>query len=213
MEGASGSVTFGNGKFLEPRGGTRCRGGNHLPLRDQKSVGRDAQRGMVMEAAPASSFEMFEPDLLLELLIIALDTPTPFGEVHQFAESDVSRQGRKPIFGRLFLTFGPFDQQPLFGPAFRACVISMRDTNPHASKARRKRLGRSLPPFNPAPGALGKAESELLDRNRFMLVVATKALRSLAAARPFLRRQRTGAGRPHRGCAARYQPHRSTRAR
>ena len=43
-------------------------------------------------------------------------------------------------------------------------------------------LGRPLPPFDPAPGALGEAESELLDRNRFMLVVATKALRSLAAA-------------------------------
>ena len=38
---------------------------------------------MVMEAAPASSFEMFEPDLLLEVLIIALDTPTQFGEVPQ----------------------------------------------------------------------------------------------------------------------------------
>ena len=32
-----------------------------------------------------------------------------------------------------------------------------------------------------------------------MLVVATKALRSLAAARPFLRRPRTRAERPHRG--------------
>jgi hypothetical protein len=97
---------------------------NHLPLRDQKSVGRDAQRGMVMEAAPASSFEMPEPDLLFELLIIALDTPTEFGEVHQFAEGDVFRQGRKPIFGRLFLIFGPFDQQPLFGPDFRECCLA-----------------------------------------------------------------------------------------
>lgn len=91
---------------------------------------------MVMEAAPASSFEMSEPDLLFEFLIIALDTPTEFSEVHQLAEEDVFRQGRKPIFGWLFLTFGPFDQQPLFGPAFRACVISMRGTNPHTSKAR-----------------------------------------------------------------------------
>ena len=73
-----------------------------------------------------------KPDLLFEFLIIALDTPTEFSEVHQLAEEDVFRQGRKPIFGWLFLTFGPFDQQPLFGPAFRECVISMRDTNPHA---------------------------------------------------------------------------------
>src|ERR1700720_877070 len=79
--------------------------GNPLPLGDQESVGRDAQRGVVMEAAPASSFEMSEPDLLFEFLIIALDTPTQFGEVHQLAEGDVFRQGRKPIFGWLFLTF------------------------------------------------------------------------------------------------------------
>ena len=104
--GASGSITFGNGKFFEPRGVTNPRGGNPLPLGDQKSVGGDAQRGVVVEAAPASSFEMSEPDLLFELLIIALDTPTEFSEVHQFAEGDVFRQGRKPIFGRLFLAFG-----------------------------------------------------------------------------------------------------------
>ena len=84
--GASGSITFGNGKFFEPRGVTRSSGGNPLPLGDQKSVGGDAQRGVVVEAAPASSFEMSEPDLLFEFLIIALDTPTEFSEVHQFAE-------------------------------------------------------------------------------------------------------------------------------
>jgi len=58
--GASGSITFGNGKFFEPSGVTRSWGGNPLPLGDQESVGRDAQRGVVMEAAPASSFEMSE---------------------------------------------------------------------------------------------------------------------------------------------------------
>ena len=94
--GASGSVTFGNGKFFELSGVTEVRGGNPLPLGDQKSVGRDAQRGMVVEAAPASSSEMSEPDLLFELLIIALDLPTQFGEVHELAEGNVSRQGRKP---------------------------------------------------------------------------------------------------------------------
>ena len=33
-------------------------------------------------------------------------------------------------------TFGPFDQQPLFGPAFRACVISMRSTRPARERER-----------------------------------------------------------------------------
>jgi hypothetical protein len=50
----------------------------------------------------------------------------------------------------------------------------MRDTNPHASKARGQTLGRPLPPFDPAPGALGEAESELFDRDRFIPTSAMK---------------------------------------
>jgi hypothetical protein len=33
-----------------------------------------------VEAAPSSPFNMAEPDLLLELLVIALDAPAQFGE-------------------------------------------------------------------------------------------------------------------------------------
>src|ERR1700738_2148228 len=77
--GASGSVTVGNRKFLERPGGTRSRGGNRLPLGDQESVGRDAQRSVVVEATPTSPFEMPEPDLLFEILIIALDAPSQLG--------------------------------------------------------------------------------------------------------------------------------------
>jgi hypothetical protein len=38
-----------------------------------------AQRGMVVEATPTSPFEMPEPDLLFEILIIALDAPAQLG--------------------------------------------------------------------------------------------------------------------------------------
>src|SRR6185312_11749331 len=77
--GASGSVTVGNRKSLERPGGTRSRGGNRLPLGDQESVGCDAQRSVVVEATPTSPFEMPEPDLLFEILIIALDAPAQLG--------------------------------------------------------------------------------------------------------------------------------------
>jgi len=45
--------------------------GQHPRLRasgDQESIGRDAQRGVMVEATPSPPFEMAEPDLLLELL-------------------------------------------------------------------------------------------------------------------------------------------------
>src|ERR1035437_9173725 len=50
--GASGSVTVGNRKFLEPPHKTRATHKNPRPLGDQKPGGGDAQRGVVVEAAP-----------------------------------------------------------------------------------------------------------------------------------------------------------------
>ena len=81
--GTPGSITVGYGRLREQRGGTRSTGGNRLPLGDQESVGGDAQRGVVMEAAPSAPFEMPKPALLLELLIVALDAPAQLGEIHQ----------------------------------------------------------------------------------------------------------------------------------
>jgi hypothetical protein len=48
---------------------------------------------VVVEAAPPTSFEVAEPHLLLELVIIALDAPAQFGDVDEAAESDVAWQG------------------------------------------------------------------------------------------------------------------------
>src|SRR6202163_4174081 len=84
--GSSGSVTVGYDKLREQRCGTRSRGGNRLPLGDQESVGRDAQRGVMVEAAPSAPFIMAEPDLLLEFLIVALDAPAQLGEIDQRPE-------------------------------------------------------------------------------------------------------------------------------
>src|SRR5207244_6104962 len=68
----------------------------------------------MMEAAPATTFEMSEPDLLLEFLIVALDAPAQLGEVDQTMEGNVLRKRREPVFGRLLLALGPLDQQPFF---------------------------------------------------------------------------------------------------
>ena len=90
--GTSGSIIVGYGRLREQCGGTRSTGGNRLPLGDQESIGCDAQRGVVMEAAPAAPFKMPEPDLLFEFLIVALDAPAQLGHVHQRAESKILRK-------------------------------------------------------------------------------------------------------------------------
>jgi len=45
----------------------------------------------MVEPAPPSSFEVAEPNLLLELLIVVLDTPTQFGVIDQSMKADVVR--------------------------------------------------------------------------------------------------------------------------
>src|SRR5215216_925447 len=84
--------------------------------------GRDAQRGVMVEAAPPASFKVTQPHFLLELLIIALDAPAQLGGVDQIGGRDVLRQGREPIFGWLVLALGPLDEQPLLRRLHRTLV-------------------------------------------------------------------------------------------
>jgi hypothetical protein len=42
--------------------------GNRRPLGDQESVGRDAQRRVMMEAAPPASFVVPKPDFLFDAM-------------------------------------------------------------------------------------------------------------------------------------------------
>jgi hypothetical protein len=102
----------------------------------------------MMNASPPTPFKMSEPEPLLEFLIIALDAPAQLDSIDQAAEGDVFRKGRESVFGRLVLAFRPLDQQPLFRPTVGETVITMRDTNVHARKARGQPVGRTFPPLD-----------------------------------------------------------------
>src|SRR5690242_21470212 len=56
-----------------PEPGSPARGGKAAALGRQETVSRDAQAGVVVEAAPAAALEVPEPELLLQLLEVALD--------------------------------------------------------------------------------------------------------------------------------------------
>ena len=94
---------------------------------------------------------MSEPDLLLEFLIVAFDAPAQFGNIHKHRKFDVFRQGREPVFGRLLLALGPFDQQPFLRARFGEFLVAMRRANAQASKARRERRGGSFAPSDGLP--------------------------------------------------------------
>ena len=111
----------------------------------------------MVEAAPAPSFKMSQPDLLLELLIVAFDPPSQLGNVDEVPpERNVFRKRRQPIFDRLVVAIGPFNQQPLLRPTVGEPVIPMRDTNAHTGKSRGQLLPRAFPPCDCAPGTQGR---------------------------------------------------------
>jgi len=66
----------------------------------------------MMKASPTSPLEVAKPAFLLEVLIVALDTPAQLGFFDEVFEGDVGGLRREPIFGGLDVAFGPFDQQP-----------------------------------------------------------------------------------------------------
>src|SRR5947208_16665513 len=132
---------------------------------------------MVMEAAPSAAFEVPEPDLLLELLIIALDAPAQLSQIDEGGKIDVFRQGRQPVFDRLLLAFRPLDQQPLRRMRRGELLVAMRRANPQARKPRGQRRRGTLAPGDRSPCPLRQAQRQRLDGERPMLTVATQPLR------------------------------------
>src|SRR3954447_706683 len=147
--GASGSITSGEANRPELRCGP-SRGGNPHPFGDQEAIGCDAKRGVMVEAAPAAALEVPEPELLLELLVVAFDAPPELGKFDQALEADLLRQRREPVFGGLLLSFRPLDQEPFLRARFAQPVVAMSSSHPHACKARGEPIGCAL-----APGDLG----------------------------------------------------------
>ena len=61
-------------------------------LRHEESVGGDAQGGMVVEPAPAAALVVAEAKVLLEVLVVALDTPALMSHADEFVEGRVLGQ-------------------------------------------------------------------------------------------------------------------------
>src|SRR5215472_14803225 len=102
----------------------------------------------MMEATPTSPLVMTEPEFLFELLVVALDAPPEFRRIDQAGEGDIGRQGGEPVFGRLGLAFGPFDQQPFLGSGLWEIVVAMGGADPDPCVARGQPVGRALAPAN-----------------------------------------------------------------
>ena len=114
----------------------------------------------MVESWPPPALVVPEPDLLLHIKVIALNSPAHFHEIDQLAEWHLFIYGGEPILGRLSFALGPFNQQRFFGPA---CSAPDRcRAYPHAGKARAQPLVGSLTPSDRAPSMFGSRSAKLL---------------------------------------------------
>ena len=90
----------------------------------------------MVKATTAAAFIVPKAEFLLEFAIVTLDTPAELRHIDQPVEADIGSQCGKPVFQRLVLICGPFDQQPFLRPGFGRIVIAMGRLNPPPGKAR-----------------------------------------------------------------------------
>src|SRR5215469_9996107 len=125
---------------------------------------------MMMKAPPASPFKVTETNLLLEFLIVTLDTPAQLRGVDKVAERNILWKRGEPIFGGLILAFRPLDQQP-FLRRFLEFVVRA-NMNTYAGKSRGLRFVCPFSPLDRLPGFRGQLQSKRLGGNRSCRVVA-----------------------------------------
>src|SRR5437588_12638190 len=104
---------------------------------------------MMVEARPPAALVVPEPDFLLELLTIALNSPAQFCEIDKSAEGHLLIDSREPILRGRRLSKRPFDQQRFFA----ACpgAPHWRSAHANAGKAPPQPLLRSDTPGHHAP--------------------------------------------------------------
>ena len=153
---------------------------------------------MVMEAAPAAALEMAEPDLLLQLPIVALDAPAQLDQLDHALQRHVLGQGRQPEVSRPRLVLGPLDDQPFLGPRLRALVIPVRRPHAQPGEARAQGGVGALAPRHRMPACRVQAVRQRRHRlRRGAGGPAQVAPRSPPSRRCPRRQQGRGGRRPH----------------
>src|SRR5262245_5345743 len=194
--GATGSLTSGYAKERESRFATIWAGGKKSTLRDQKGVGGNTHRRVMMKAAPSSDFVTSQSQVF-EFFVIALNRPTPFGGINKPLQRSSSGQRQKPVFGRIALIHGPLHQQPLFRTRSLSPVITISRAHPRGAELRAHLAARSFTPSYRAKRVATKLVGQLSNCQRLMLRISSQKLRWLAPAscaahwrreRPFSRR-------------------------
>ncbi len=65
---------------------------------------------MVVKAAPAATFVVTQSELLLQILIVAFDTPTHLRHEYELFKCRLPGSGTEKVFERLCISIGPFNE-------------------------------------------------------------------------------------------------------
>ena len=88
------------------------RGKKSRALSGEKSIGSDAECGVVMESSPASAFKMVDANFVFKFLVIAFDAPAHMKGLDQLFQCCCGGQVAQMVFGwRRFIGW-PFDDEP-----------------------------------------------------------------------------------------------------
>jgi hypothetical protein len=116
---------------------------------DERVAAQDDRDVMVPAGIPAA-FVVVEPQLALEILIGAFDSPALHHPTHQLLLRQLPREGAEEAVGGFVLAVAPFDQQPhRLALIDVACFVVGRDDAPECESGREILLG----PLTPSAAA------------------------------------------------------------
>ncbi len=134
---AAGDVTFGKGRHLAFDevffAADRLVGDESFC--HQEPVGRDAQGSMVVEPPPTSTLVVAQTEVLLQILVVALDALALMAGAGQLVDRRVLWQGRQGVFARLGIACRPLDEQPLLGALACFAAIAAGMAHPHSRES------------------------------------------------------------------------------
>src|SRR6266536_776561 len=115
------------------------RGGKTLhAFGDDERVAAEGDGDVVVPAREASSFEVVEAELALQILVDTLGAPSLHDEPDELSLGDGLGQRREEVVGRLLLAVAPLDEEPL-GLALR--IDSGRRHSPESEAGGKILLG------------------------------------------------------------------------
>ena len=135
-------------------------------------MGQHDQCHVVVPAAPTAPLIVIQTEFLFKLLIVLLDLPACFGDLHQSAKAVIGGQVAEEIPGRFRRFFRPFNQQPDFFAWIAARVKSVGGLYASRPEARLQPTFTAFPPANflPALGLLCR----FFDRDRPLFAVVRR---------------------------------------